>query len=126
LVVEREARTRQLVGGWLEEAGMEVLVCPGPSGPDFTCIGTEAGRCPLAAGADVIVLDLWLGGDAAMRGTSALDLLHHYQTWERPVVAILDRHDDVAAWTREQPLPMLEWPPDRHELVETVRVLAAG
>lgn len=126
LVVEKEARRRRLVGGWLEEAGMDVLLCPGPSEPDYTCIGTGAGRCPLAAGAGVIVLDLWLGGDSAMIGTSAIDLLHYYRSWQRPVVVILDRHDEAAAWTREQPLPMLEWPPDRHELVETVSVLAAG
>jgi hypothetical protein len=43
LLVERDSEERDLIGGWLENAGYDVLACPGPSAPDYTCIGGDGG-----------------------------------------------------------------------------------
>ena len=75
LIVDRDADTRDRVGTWLEDAGLDVVACPGPTAPEFTCIGSRDGQCPLAQEADVIVLDLWLDSDAAMVGTRARSLV---------------------------------------------------
>jgi hypothetical protein len=39
------------------------------------------------------------------------------------VVVLTDRHDDATKWVEDLSVPTLDWPPDRRELVETVRVL---
>ena len=39
-----------------EEAGLDVLVCPGPLGTRTRCPALAGERCPLAAGADAIVV----------------------------------------------------------------------
>jgi hypothetical protein len=97
--------------------------CPGPTAPVFSCIGSKDGRCPLAQEAVLIVLDLWLDSDAAMRGTRAGKLFRFYRSWGKPVVVLTDRHDDATKWVEDLSVPTLDWPPDRRELVETVRVL---
>jgi hypothetical protein len=60
LVVEAEPAERELFSSWLEESGFTVLACPGPTEPDFTCVGDRKGTCPLADAADVVVLDMSL------------------------------------------------------------------
>src|SRR6266511_2742711 len=54
LVVDRDPDTRDRIGAWLEDAGLDVLVCPGPTAPEFTCVGSGEGRCPLARAADLV------------------------------------------------------------------------
>ena len=44
------------------------LVCTGPRGAEYRCIGETAGGCPRADEADLIVLDAWLESAAADRG----------------------------------------------------------
>jgi DNA-binding response OmpR family regulator len=126
LIVDRDPATRDRVGGWLEDDGFDVVVCPGPTAPEFTCVGSRHGRCPLAQNADLVVLDLWLESDAAMRGTRAVSLIRHYGSWGKPLVVMTDRHDGVMDRVEDLSLPTVDWPPDRRDLVETIRVMARG
>jgi len=124
LVVERSGETQ--VGGWLEEEGFEVLECPGPTGPDYRCIGGRGRRCPLLQVADAVVLDTWLEGDAALEGTSAIDLAGYYLDSGKPVVA-LTHSDDSLRLFLDEGLVTVSSPPDRREIVETIRtVLPSG
>src|SRR6266540_3313539 len=88
LLVEPEKELRERLGSWLEGDGFEVMVCPGPGRPDYTCVGTSRGACPLLDAASIVVMDLALPGDDVMRGTSRWDLLSSYVGADRPVVAI--------------------------------------
>jgi DNA-binding response OmpR family regulator len=124
LIVDHDPETRDRVGTWLEEAGIDVMVCPGPTASDFTCVGSRDGRCPLAQAADLIVLDLWLASDAAMLGTRSVSLVPYYHSWGKPVVAMTDRHDSVTERIEDLSLATVDWPPDRRELVETVQVIS--
>jgi pimeloyl-ACP methyl ester carboxylesterase len=53
LLVEADADERGLFGTWLEEEGFGLLTCPGPTEPDYTCIGArrrgDTGRSDLEA-----------------------------------------------------------------------------
>jgi len=73
----------------LNEAGHEVTWCPGPRKPTFVCIGGRGRRCPLAAAADVVVVDGWLRSDEAMCGTPSWHLVQYYIGLGVPVVAIV-------------------------------------
>jgi DNA-binding response OmpR family regulator len=122
LVVEHDAELRDRMGEWLEEAGFDVLACPGPTRPDYTCVAGREKPCPLAHAADVVVLDLWLASDSVLSGTSSTELLTYYLSSEKPVVALSARHDHTRLVNLflADPLVLLEWPPERHELCETV------
>jgi CheY-like chemotaxis protein len=122
LVVEPEEEVRHLLGRWLERRGHRVIECPGPGPPGFTCIGTERGRCPLVDGADVVLLDMWLPGEAVLLGSSSLDLLELYLAAGVPVVAFVHGSDPTELFLDER-LTVMEWPPDRRELLETIHVL---
>lgn len=124
LIVDRDPDTRDRVGAWLEGVGMDVLVCPGPTGPEFTCVGSRDGRCPLAHAADLVVLNLWLESDAAMLGTRASKLVRHYRAWGKPVVVMTDRHDDVTEQIEDGSPAMVDWPPDHRDLIETIQVVS--
>jgi DNA-binding response OmpR family regulator len=123
LIVDRDPDTRDRVGGWLEDEGLDVVACPGPTAPEFRCIGSRDGHCPLAQEADLIVLDLWLESDAAMLGTRSTSLVRFYRSWHKPLVVMSDRHDDVAEWIEDLSVAAVDWPPDRRDLVETIRVI---
>jgi hypothetical protein len=126
LLVEFDRETRGLLGGWLENAGFQVMSCPGPSGPEYMCVGTRVGRCPLVADADVVLLDLWLASDSALLGTPATELLSQYVSWGKPVVVLRHGRDPMPLWFLEDSVAWLDWPSERHELIETVRLLANG
>jgi hypothetical protein len=74
----------------LEDAGHEVVACPGPQPSDYLCMGSRCGTCPLAALADVIVLDADVAGDRVGGGTSSRDLVRLYRRMNRPVVLLAD------------------------------------
>ena len=57
LIVDRDPDLRDRVGGWLEDEGLDVVACPGPTAPEYTCIGSMDGHCPLAQEADLVVLE---------------------------------------------------------------------
>jgi hypothetical protein len=53
----------------------------------------------------------------------AWNLVRFYRSWDKPLVAMSDRHDDVAEWVEDLPVAAVDWPPDRRDLVETIRVM---
>ena len=128
LVVENDAELLDRMGGWLEGAGFDVLACPGPSRPDYTCVAGRGLPCPLAHAVDAVVLDLWLASDSVLCGTSSTELLAYYLSSERPVVALSARHDHTRLINLflEDPLFVLESPPERQELCETVAAILRG
>ncbi len=125
LVVGYDAAVRELVGDWLEAEGFQVTHCPGPGGPEYQCVGTKQGRCPLAEEADVVVLDMWLETDADHSGAQSTDLLAYYHAAGRPIVA-LDHARIGARVIYEQDVALLEWPPDRGQLIAAVGLLTSS
>jgi hypothetical protein len=88
LLVESDGRERERLGKALEDAGYQVIACPGPLAPDYQCIGGREGYCPLLEQADVVVLDPWLAGDEIGVGMSSDTLLELYAGSGRTVVTI--------------------------------------
>src|ERR1051326_1488397 len=95
LLVEHDSQERHRIGDLLELEGFEVLACPGPSYPDYVCVGGRGLPCPLAKEADVVVLDMWLSSDVIMRGTPAWELLIYYMERGNHIVALTDTQDSV-------------------------------
>jgi CheY-like chemotaxis protein len=122
LVVEPDAEERERLGSCLEDAGFEVLLCPGPTEPDYTCLGARTGACPLAFRASIVILDMSLDSDALMTGTAAEELLALYLSGEHGVVA-LDAHPRHDTSDR---LVRLQRRPDPQTLVNAVRSLPAA
>jgi CheY-like chemotaxis protein len=120
LVVEADDAERSRVGGWFETAGFEVLECPGPTAPDYTCVGARTGTCALASEADVVVLDMSLDSEAMMMGTAAEELLALYLGFGRRIVA-LGSHPGADVPGQ---LTRLHRHPGRDELIGAVRALA--
>lgn len=120
LVVEADVAERGRFSSWLEGEGFEVIVCPGPTEPDYTCVGARAGTCPLVSEATVVVLDMSLESEAVVMGTAAEELLGMYLLTGRGVV-VLGSHPggEVPGQLRR-----LRRHPERRELVEAVRELA--
>jgi hypothetical protein len=123
LVVEPDIVERERLADALEEAGYEALLCAGPLGPDYTCIGGREGWCPLIDKADVVVLDLMLESDLAMEGTSSEELLRLYLACGKPVVTLgpgdADHRDEET-----DTVVHLRWTPETEDLVSVVRELA--
>ncbi len=88
LVVEADSSERARFGAWLERAGYQVLYCPGPTEPDYTCIGSRGQPCPLAAEARLVVLDMSLESEAVVMGTAAEELLGLYLVSGHQIVAL--------------------------------------
>ena len=91
LLVEADPTERERLGLALETAGYRVSVCPGPSAPDYTCVGGRSGGCPLVHEADLIVFDMAIPGEDAIEGTPAVDLLALYEDSGRAVISLVDR-----------------------------------
>jgi len=125
LIVEHDRETRERVGRWFERVGYRVLACPGPTREGLTCVGSDGGPCPLVDAADLVVLDLWLQSDSLMEGTSSLELLMFYITTGKPIVAISHGPDATHLFMEER-LAVLEWPPERADLVETARAMLSA
>jgi hypothetical protein len=90
LLVEGDDGAREDLGRTLEAAGHQVLLCQGPSGPDYSCIGTRGGRCALADGVDAVVLDTRLRGDDLFGGTTGWQLGLLYRDRGLPLVALAE------------------------------------
>lgn len=119
LVVEASAEERGRYGAWLEQEGFPVLVCPGPTEPDYRCVGSRSGACPLASGAGLVVLDMSLDSEAVVMGTAAEELLGLYRSSGHRVVVLGSRAGE------EEPGRLVRLPrhPERDELVAAVRSL---
>jgi hypothetical protein len=120
LLVESDARERERLAAGLEDAGFEVTVCPGPSGPDYTCVGARTLECPLARGASVVVLDMWLEGEDMMEGTPAEELLDVYLLAGHRVITLASHLNDEIPG----PTVRLRRRPESDELVSAVASLA--
>lgn len=121
LLVQADAAEREAIGAWLEASGHQVLTCPGPTEPDYTCMGARGRPCPLVDEASVVVLDMSLDSEAVMAGTPAEDLLGLYLMTGRRIV-VLGSHPGVDVPGQ---LRRLRRHPDREELLEAVRSLLA-
>jgi len=110
LVVEADAGERELLGDALEASGLDVILCSGPTAPDYTCIGGREGCCPLIGSADVIVLDLWLESDTVLAGTPGSELLAFYRASGRPVVALSRPAGAIDAIVDEDVIHLERWP----------------
>jgi hypothetical protein len=119
LVVDQDPEPRQRVAGWLREAGYEVLTCPGPVAPSYTCAGGRGELCPLARAAEVVVLNLELASDTVMKGTPALTLLCYYLGLGKAVVALGRPGDSIRPFQQER-VVMIAWPPERRALLRAV------
>jgi CheY-like chemotaxis protein len=119
LLVEPDAAEREVYASALESAGFETLTCPGPTEPDYTCVGGRGGTCPLIAEASAIVLDMSLDSEALLRGTTAEELLWLYLTSGRPVVALGSHRPTIEGELIR--LPRHSEPADVVEAVRTLR-----
>ncbi len=116
LIVEADPDERRRLGSFLEQVGMTVLLCPGPTEPDYTCVGVRDGACPLVETAEAVVLDMSLDSEAVMEGATAEELLDLYLSTGRPVVMLGSYQVDQEAGQ----LVRLSRHPDRDELVRAV------
>jgi hypothetical protein len=120
LIVESDEQVGERLAVCLQEAGFEVTLCPGPSGPDYTCVGARTLECPLAKGASIVVLDMRLDGDDLIEGTPAEELLNVYLLAGHRVIALgLRPHDEVPGRSVR-----LHRYPESEELIGAVGALA--
>jgi hypothetical protein len=119
LIVESDEQEGERLAACLENAGFEVTVCPGPSGPDYTCVGARTLQCPLATGASVVILDMSLDGDDLMEGAPAAELLNVYLLAGHRVIALgLHPRDEIPGRSVR-----LRRHPESEELIEAVGAL---
>ena len=120
LLVESDAQERERLAAGLEDAGFDIMLCPGPSGPDYMCVGARTLECPLATGASVVVLDMRLDGDDVMEGAPAEELLNVYLLAGHRVIALgLQPHDEVPGRSIR-----MHRHPEFEELISAIRALA--
>jgi hypothetical protein len=124
LLVEAEPANRTLYGTWLEEAGYEVMTCPGPQSPDYRCVGERKGRCPLIEPADAVVIGLDLDSEIEEEGTSVFELLSLYTGSGKPVVAQGSDPRMVGVFPERLATGLLG-PPSRPQLIHAVRTSIA-
>jgi hypothetical protein len=119
LVVTEDPEPSQAMSGWLREAGLRVITCPGPQPPTYVCAGGRCEACPLARSADVVVLDLWLASDTILRGTPALQLLSSYLDLGKPVVALQHLGGPPGPFAGHD-VELVPWPPTRRALLDAL------
>ena len=95
LVVSEDSGLQENLAQWLEDDGIEVMVCPGPRAPQFSCIGFRGQPCPLLGGADLVVVDLHPEPGLLLDRTRRCDLLKHYQGYGRRVVAVVEAGNNL-------------------------------
>jgi CheY-like chemotaxis protein len=125
LVVEYDEQERSRIGEILEGEGFDVVACPGPTGPDYVCLGGRGLPCPLAHEADAVVLDMRVAGDVMMRGTPAWELLIYYMERGKRIVALSDGEDSVHPLSDER-VTAIRRPPDANSLVRAIRGVLNG
>lgn len=123
LLVEADAAARERIGKWLSQDGYDVIECPGPSAPDYTCLGSRGMDCPLAKAAAVVVLDLSLSSDAVMAGTPGWRLVDYYIGRGLPVVAISGA-EQMGRFFLDDRVISLDRPADRDSVIAAVKYLA--
>lgn len=121
LLVAPGSADRDRIGGWLEDAGYEVLMCPGP-GEECDCVGLQGKRCSLAFGADIVVLDMGPGDDPSGPVLPGWRLLDLYSRWQLPLVAVVP----WGVLVTEDPVIPVERPAAREELLGAVTRSLSG
>ena len=123
LVVSSDAGLREQVSAWVEEAGYQVVVCPGPRAGN-SCIGMLGERCSLEVLADLTVLDLHPEGMSLGDRSGRAELVQIYRAGGRPVLVLADER-----MGEQQPetagAAFLERSADRGALLSSVRELLA-
>lgn len=102
LVVEHDAATRAQMSDWLDEAGYDVITCPGPLAPDYVCIAGWGRQCALATAADAVVLNIHQASDLMMRGTLGWQIFLFYYEAGKRIVALTDPEDAVRPVAEER------------------------
>jgi hypothetical protein len=95
LLVEADGDRRRRFEEALHAARLDVLTCPGPTAPGYSCVGARTGACVLVDRADAIVLDLALDSEEVMEGTSAEELLTLYRSTGLPIVTLGRRGNPI-------------------------------
>lgn len=90
LVVEHDPGERERMAIALEAIGFDVLACPGPTEPDYACVGVRTGACPLARDVDLVVMDARLARGEHGRGAQGQDLLDLYVSLGKRCVVLAD------------------------------------
>lgn len=124
LLVDADPAARERIGKWLSQEGYDVIECPGPSAPDYTCLGSRGMDCPLAKAAAVVVLDLNLASDAVVAGTPSWRLVDYYIGRGHPVVAI-SGPQQMGRFFFDDRVISLDKPIDRDSVIAAVKNLAA-
>lgn len=119
LVVEPDRVRRDEIAGWLETEGLDVLMCGGPEGPEYNCLGGRGEDCPLAEVSDTVVLDMQLESDMVMCGAPGWMLLLYYFDRGKQIVALSGPEDSVHALDDEQ-VTVIPRTADRATLVRAV------
>ena len=122
LVVTDDARERDRMADWLEDAGFGVMTCPGPTAPDYRCLGGLGHPCPLSEEADVVVLDMRLESDEMMAGSPGWELLLYYMAHGKKIVSLSD-DDDVVHPRPDEGVVVIRRPATEGRLVKAVRAV---
>src|SRR6266496_3800302 len=120
LVVEYDTEERRRIGGLLEKEGFDVILCPGPTSPDYVCIGGKGLPCPLVREVDVIVVDMRLASDVVMRGTPGWELLVYYMEQGKRIVAVSNEEDVVHPLTDDKVI-IVKRPVERTSLIRAIK-----
>lgn len=121
LVVESENEDQRRISAWLEHACYtDVMFCPGPSEPEYTCLGGRGAACPLSKAADIVVVDMNLRSDEAMRGTPAWQLMLHYYEQGKRIIVLSGAGDVVHPWADDQ-VHVVERPIEREPFLAAIR-----
>ena len=122
LLVEPDLEEADRLASWLEPAGFNVTTCPGPSAADYACVGTRRGSCPLAAPADVVIIDGWLWRDSVVEAGLAERLVTFYAQSGKPVVVLSAHPVELPGMFRHQAV-VVPWPCERDGFTGTVWAL---
>lgn len=89
LVVAYLAEDRDRLADWVEQAGYDASMCPGPHGAEL-CPQVLGQSCPLARDVDAVVIDMALEADQMEEGTPSWVLLDTYLDRGSRVIALAD------------------------------------
>jgi hypothetical protein len=107
LVVGHDGRSRDRWSGWLREAGLNVMMCPGPS--FGSAMPSACPSCSLTEIADIVVMDL--------RGPQGGALLFTCPVQGRQIAVLSGPHDPIRPLEDEH-LAALSPEVDRGELLD--------
>lgn len=122
LIVEPDHEQRELISDWLVQDGFDPLLCPGPTAEDYVCLAVRGVHCPLASNAGIVILDMYLESDAALRGTPGWEILDYYLSAGKRVVALRGDEDPMIALPDED-IEVIKKPIEREALREAVHRL---